>query len=119
MENSAIRKCTALYQDVDHAQEVHDIDPDWTRGVTWLVTIFGGGTGGRSPPEGGDPRACARGGEAVPPPGAARAARGPPLTVFWRLFSKKRKEVGHFVKQNGGRDVHTRDESHVGAYFRV
>ena len=48
VENSAIRKCTALYYDIDHAQEVHDVDCGWPAGVTWLVTIFGGGAGGRA-----------------------------------------------------------------------
>ena len=58
------------------------------------------------------------GGNASPRgPRAQRAA--PPPTVFWRLFSKKRKEVGHFVKQNGGGDACTRDKSRDGAYFRV
>lgn len=75
VENSAIRKCTALYYHIDHAQEVHDVDSGWPAGVTWLVTIFGGGAGGRSPPRGGDPRACAGGGGS---PRRARAARAPP-----------------------------------------
>ncbi len=99
MENSAIRKCTALYYHVDHAQEVHDIDSGWPVGVTWLVTYFGGGTGGRSPPRGGGP-ARMRGGGAEPPARArsARAAAG-------TLFLKKRKEVRHFVIQNGRRDA--------------
>ena len=40
VKNSAIRKYTALYEDVDHAQEVHDVDSDWRKEVTWLVTDF-------------------------------------------------------------------------------
>ena len=38
IENSAIRKCTALYYDVDTAQEVHDVHLDWPVENTWLVT---------------------------------------------------------------------------------
>ena len=49
VENSAIRKCCYLYYDVDPAQEVHDVDVGWPVGVTWLVTIFGGGAGGAEP----------------------------------------------------------------------
>ncbi len=98
VENSAIRKCSALYYHVDHAQEVHDIDSDWPVGVTWLVTDFGGGVRGRSP-RGGDPRAHAAGGARAPR--RARAARAPPPTVNF----VKTEEVGHFVKQNGRRDV--------------
>ncbi len=57
------------------------------------------------------------GGNASPRgPRAQRAA--PPPTVFGAFF-KKRKEVGHFVKQNGGGDACTRDKSRDGAYFRV
>lgn len=80
VENSAIRKYTYLYQDVDHAQEMDDIDSDWARGITWLVTIFGGGTGGRSPPRGGGP-AHARGGGGAPR--RAREARAPPLVRYF------------------------------------
>ncbi len=75
VENSAIRKCTALYYHVDHAQEVHDIHSDWPVGDMWLVTYFGGGDrGGGAPPRGGGPRAHARGG-GQSPPARARSAR--------------------------------------------
>ena len=58
-----------------------------------------GGDRGAEPPAGGGPRACAGGGRSPPARArSARAAAGP-------LFSKKRKEVGHFVTQNGGCDV--------------
>ncbi len=105
MENSAIRKCAALYYNIDHAQEVHDVDCGWPAGVTWLVTdLDGGGRGAEPPGGGGDPRMRAGGGRPVPPPPArarsARAAAGP-------LFSKKRKEVRHFVIQNGRCDART------------
>ena len=90
MENSAIRKCTYLYQDVNSAQEVNDIVLGWPAGVTWLVTDFGGGGRGAEPPAGGGTRACAGGGGAGAPPARARSARAA-AAVFSRLFSKKRK----------------------------
>ena len=91
VENSAIRKCTYLYEDVDHAQEVDDIHSDLPVGITWSVTYFGGGAGGRSPPRGG-PRAHAQGGGRSPP-ARARSARA----AANGYFLKKRKEVRHFV----------------------
>ena len=83
VENSAIRKCTYLYYDVDHAQEMHDVDCGWPVGITWLVTDFGGGGRGE-PPAGGDRRGDARGGRS---PGARASARADAYVSF------KREEV--------------------------
>ena len=63
-----------------------------------------GGPGGGAP-RGGGPRACAGGGAWRPLLGGARSAPPSAAAAVLPLFLKKRKEVGHFVKQNGVRDV--------------
>lgn len=90
MENSAIRKCTALYQDVNHAQEVNHVD-SWFAGTSHVVSdVYSGGGRGAEPPEGGGPRAHARGGGGQPrPPGRARVARAPPPQPFFGAFFQK------------------------------
>ena len=45
VKNLVIWKYIVLYEDVDYVQEVHDVDSDWRKEVTWLVTDYRGRRG--------------------------------------------------------------------------
>ncbi len=61
----------------------------WFAGTSHVVSdVYSGGGRGAEPPEGGGPRAHARGGAGEPAPGRARVARAPPPRRFFAPFLK-------------------------------